>query len=63
MTAGVPPTRGQQLVAQTALAPEGTSPRFPGSEPPYRPLVPCYTQALPNFNGPLSKGPADGSGG
>jgi phospholipid/cholesterol/gamma-HCH transport system substrate-binding protein len=60
---GVPPTRGQQLVAQTALAPEGTSPKFPGSEPPYRPLVPCYTQALPNFNGPLSKGPADGNGG
>jgi ABC-type transporter Mla subunit MlaD len=56
-------TRGQQLVAQTALAPEGTRPRFPGSEPPYRPLVPCYTQKLPNFNGPLASGPADGSGG
>jgi phospholipid/cholesterol/gamma-HCH transport system substrate-binding protein len=55
--------RGQQLVAQTGLAPEGTSPRFPGSEPPYKPLVPCYTQALPNFNGPLAHGPADGSGG
>ncbi len=25
--------------------------------------VPCYTQTLPNFNGPLSQGPADGSGG
>jgi hypothetical protein len=25
--------------------------------------VQCYTQALPNFNGPLSEGPADGSEG
>ncbi len=50
------------LIAQTALAPEGTRPRFPGSEPPYRPLVPCGTQALPNFNGPLASGPADGGG-
>jgi phospholipid/cholesterol/gamma-HCH transport system substrate-binding protein len=50
------------LIAQTALAPEGTSPRFPGSEPPYRPLVPCDTQALPDLNGPLASGPADGGG-
>jgi phospholipid/cholesterol/gamma-HCH transport system substrate-binding protein len=50
------------LVAQTPLAPEGTSPRFPGVEPPYKPLVPCYTQALPNLNGPLAHGPADGGG-
>jgi hypothetical protein len=35
----------------------------PSTEPPYKPLVPCYTQALPNFNGPLSHGPADGSAG
>jgi phospholipid/cholesterol/gamma-HCH transport system substrate-binding protein len=57
------PHNGVHLVAQTSLAPEGTSPRFSGSEPPYRPLVPCYTQKLPNFNGPLASGPADGSGG
>jgi hypothetical protein len=25
-------------------------------------MVPCYTQALPQFNGPLASGPADGSG-
>ncbi len=57
------PTGGSiHLVAQTRLAPEGTSPRFPGSEPPYRPLVPCDTQTLPNFNGPLAHGPADGGG-
>jgi phospholipid/cholesterol/gamma-HCH transport system substrate-binding protein len=58
---GAPPG-DKHLVAQTPLAPEGTSPRFPGSEPPYRPLVPCDTQTVPNFNGPLSHGPADGGG-
>jgi phospholipid/cholesterol/gamma-HCH transport system substrate-binding protein len=48
------------LVSQTGFAPEGTRPRFPGAEPPYRPLVACYTQKLPEFNGPLASGPADG---
>jgi phospholipid/cholesterol/gamma-HCH transport system substrate-binding protein len=56
-------TEGVQLVAHTPSAPEGTRPRFPGSEPPYKPFVPCYTQTVPNFNGPLASGPADGSGG
>ena len=51
------------LVARAPLAPQGTRPRFPAIEPPYKPLVPCYTQALPDFNGPLSSGPADGGGG
>jgi phospholipid/cholesterol/gamma-HCH transport system substrate-binding protein len=54
-------TRGFPLAASTALTPLGTSPSIPSTEPPYKPLVPCYTQALPNFNGPLSHGPADGS--
>jgi phospholipid/cholesterol/gamma-HCH transport system substrate-binding protein len=56
------PTTGKTLIAQTRSAPEGTSPRFTGNEPPYKPLVPCYTQKLPEFNGPLSHGPADGGG-
>jgi phospholipid/cholesterol/gamma-HCH transport system substrate-binding protein len=56
------PKGGSTLIAQTRLAPEGTSPAFPSSEPPYKPLVPCYTQKLPEFNGPLSHGPADGGG-
>jgi phospholipid/cholesterol/gamma-HCH transport system substrate-binding protein len=56
------PAGTKPLIAQTALTPEGTSPRFPGSEPPYRPLVPCDTQAVFNFNGPLAHGPADGGG-
>ncbi len=54
--------KGAQLLARSPLPPLGTRPAFPAEEPPYEPLVPCDTQALPNFNGPLSQGPADGSG-
>ncbi len=54
-------TKGFPLAASTAIGPLGTSPRVPTTEPPYKPLVPCYTQAMPNLNGPLSQGPADGS--
>ncbi|HEU0249703.1 MAG TPA: MlaD family protein [Solirubrobacteraceae bacterium] len=52
-----------QLLAHTSQPPLGTSPAFPATEPPYRPLVPCYKQAPQNLNGPASRGPADGSGG
>jgi phospholipid/cholesterol/gamma-HCH transport system substrate-binding protein len=55
--------KGLPLLAHASLAPQGTRPAFPASEPAYKPLVPCYTQAVPDFNGPLSQGPADGSGG
>jgi len=55
--------QGLRLLARSPLAPQGTRPAYPAEEPPYEPLVPCYTQAVPNFNGPLSQGPADGSGG
>ncbi len=62
---GIPTSqsKGLSLIARAPLTPEGTRPAFPAEEPPYKPLVPCYTQAVPNFNGPLSQGPADGSGG
>jgi phospholipid/cholesterol/gamma-HCH transport system substrate-binding protein len=53
---------GLRLLAHTSQPPLGTRPAFPASEPPYKPLVPCYTQKLQEFNGPLSQGPADGSG-
>ncbi len=53
---------GLRLLSRSPLSPEGTRPAFPGQEPPYEPLVPCYKQPLPNFNGPLSQGAADGSG-
>lgn len=52
---------GLKLLAHASLQPQGTRPAFPKTEPPYKPLVPCYKQALPEFNGPLSQGPADGS--
>lgn len=54
--------QGLQLLAHAPLPPLGTRPAYPAVEPPYRPLVPCDTQTLPEFNGPLSQGPADGSG-
>jgi ABC-type transporter Mla subunit MlaD len=54
--------RGLRELAHASSPPQGTRPAFPAAEPPYKPLVPCYTQALPNFNGPLSQGPADGGG-
>jgi phospholipid/cholesterol/gamma-HCH transport system substrate-binding protein len=54
--------KGERLLAHASLPPQGTRPAFPASEPPYKPLVPCFTQAVPDFNGPLSQGPADGTG-
>jgi ABC-type transporter Mla subunit MlaD len=51
-----------RLLGRSPLAPLGTRPAYPAEEPPYQPLVPCYTQTLPNFGGPLSSGPADGTG-
>jgi phospholipid/cholesterol/gamma-HCH transport system substrate-binding protein len=55
--------QGQQLLAHAPLPPLGTSPAFPSEEPPYKPLVPCYTQTEFEFNGPLSRGPAEGGAG
>jgi len=52
--------QGEPFAASTSQPPLGTSPRYPSTEPPYKPLVPCASQALPNFNGPLASGPADG---
>ncbi len=53
--------KGLRLLAHTSQPPLGTSPAFPATEPPYKPLVPCYTQTPQNLNGPLAHGPADGS--
>ncbi len=59
---GVPFKReGLKLLAHAPEPPLGTRPAFPSEEPPYEPLQPCYKQTLPEFNGPLSNGPADGS--
>lgn len=59
---GATSSTGLSLLAHTSQPPLGTRPAFPAVEPPYKPLVPCYTQTLQNFNGPLSEGPADGNG-
>ena len=55
-------TKREPLLTHSPLTPLGTRPAFPAEEPAYEPFVPCDTQAVPNFNGPLSEGPADGSG-
>jgi phospholipid/cholesterol/gamma-HCH transport system substrate-binding protein len=54
--------KGLKLLAHASQQPLGTRPAFPQTEPAYQPQAPCYKQALPEFNGPLSQGPADGSG-
>jgi phospholipid/cholesterol/gamma-HCH transport system substrate-binding protein len=54
--------KGLRLLAHAILPPQGTRPAYPAEEPPYKPLVNCSTQKLPNFNGPLAQGPADGGG-
>jgi phospholipid/cholesterol/gamma-HCH transport system substrate-binding protein len=59
---GAPSGKGLQLLAHTSQPPLGTRPAFPATEPPYKPLVQCYTQAPQELNGPLVQGPADGSG-
>jgi virulence factor Mce-like protein len=35
-------------------APLGNRPFYPGKRPPYRPDVPCYTNPLPDLNGPAA---------
>lgn len=59
---GIEKSEGVSLVGNATLLPEGTSPAFPKSEPPYEPLVACDTQKIPNLNGPLAHGPAEGGG-
>ncbi len=54
--------KGNRLLTRSPLTPLGTRPAFPTEEPPYEPKVPCSTQKLPEFNGPLASGPADGTG-
>jgi ABC-type transporter Mla subunit MlaD len=54
--------KGLRLLAHASLPPQGTRPAFPGREPPYKPLQPCFKQALPDVNGPSSQGPGDGVG-
>ena len=47
--------------AQADLPPLRTRPAYPNSVPPLQRSTPCYTQPVPDVNGPASVGPADGS--
>lgn len=47
--------------AQMPAKPLRTKPAYPNSVPPLQRVVPCYTQPVPDVNGPASTGPADGS--
>jgi phospholipid/cholesterol/gamma-HCH transport system substrate-binding protein len=70
VTSGGDPYEGNVGGGRAAEPPLGTSPKYPGprekkntgsKNPPFMPNVPCKTQARPDLNGPLSKGPADKS--
>lgn len=49
------------LFANMTLPPLATRPAYTNELPPLRRDVPCYTQPVPDVNGPGSLGPADGS--
>jgi ABC-type transporter Mla subunit MlaD len=43
-----------QLFGNNVAVPLGNRPFYPGKRPPYKPDVPCYTNKLPNLNGPAA---------
>jgi len=43
-----------QVYGNNVGVPLGNRPFYPGKRPPYRPDVPCYTNKLPNLNGPAA---------
>jgi phospholipid/cholesterol/gamma-HCH transport system substrate-binding protein len=47
--------------AMAPFPPLRTRPAYPNSVPPLRRDVPCYTQPIPDVNGPASIGPPDGA--
>jgi phospholipid/cholesterol/gamma-HCH transport system substrate-binding protein len=47
--------------AQMPAPPLRTRPAYPNQVPPLQRAVPCFTQPIPDVNGPASNGPADGS--
>ena len=51
----------QSYFATSALPPLRARPAFTGKLPPLRRDVKCFTQPVPDVNGPGSTGPADGS--
>jgi virulence factor Mce-like protein len=43
-----------ELFGNNVQVPLGNRPAYPGKRPPYKPDVPCYTNKLPDLNGPAS---------
>ena len=43
-----------QVFGNNVGVPLGNRPFYPGTRPPYKPDVPCYTNKLPDLNGPAS---------
>ena len=43
-----------ELFGNNPQVPLGNRPAYPGKRPPYRPDVACYTQGVPNLNGPAA---------
>jgi len=43
-----------QVFGNNVGVPLGNRPFYPGKRPPYKPDVPCYTNKLPNVNGPAA---------
>jgi phospholipid/cholesterol/gamma-HCH transport system substrate-binding protein len=51
-----------QVFGNFIQAPLGNRPAQPSRKPPYKPDVPCYTQKLPDVNGPAAAKSAPGGG-
>jgi virulence factor Mce-like protein len=47
-------TNTGQLFGNNVQVPLGNRPADPGQRPPYKPDVPCYTNKLPDLNGPAA---------
>ncbi|WP_037410107.1 MlaD family protein [Candidatus Solirubrobacter pratensis] len=43
-----------ELFGNNVQVPLGNRPAYPGKRPPYKPDVPCYTNKLPDLNGPAA---------
>ncbi|MDQ6914594.1 MAG: MlaD family protein [Actinomycetota bacterium] len=54
VSTGKTTTGGDQLFGNAVAKPIGTRPHFPGHRSPYKPAVPCYTQQIPDLNGPAA---------
>ena len=53
---------GGRVFGNNVAVPLGNRPYHPAKRPPYRPDVPCYTQSLPDVNGPASAKTPPGEG-